>query len=253
MNDSKALVLIPSRYGSSRFPGKPLAPILNKPMIQWVYENCAKSGFDVWVVTDHDEIETCVKGFGGNVCRVDDDVSSGTERIQLAYERNFSKENYDYVINVQGDEPLLKGEELNQLVCKQNLLKTPVATIVKKYNGFDEHFKDPDKVKVAMSPEGICHYFSRAPIPFERDQDVPLEKQNWFHHIGVYSYTPEALNSFAKHPATELELAEKLEQLRALDMGLQIGALVSEEKHLGVDKPEDIEKIAKEIEGELHG
>lgn len=250
MSNVKALVLIPSRYASARFPGKPLAPILGKSMIQWVYEGCRSSGFATWVVTDHDAIEECVKGFGGNVCRVDDEVASGSERIQLAYTRYFSQDDYQYIINVQGDEPLLQGAVLQELVFKQRELATPVATLVKRCQGFDKEFYDANKVKVALSSKGICHYFSRAPIPFVRDADMPLSEQNWFLHIGVYSYTPAALLAFGQHPVTALEDAEKLEQLRALELGLSIGALVSAGQYIGVDKLEDIQKIEGELNGE---
>lgn len=240
MERNNVLVLIPARYASTRFPGKPLAYVAGKTMIQRVYDNCIKSGFQVCVVTDNQEIENHVNSFGGKVCRVDDDVSSGTGRIYLAYDRFFREEKIEYVVNVQGDEPLLESDELIKLVDYHIKSKVDIGTMVKKMTNFNEDFRDSNRVKVIFSEmNGRCHYFSRAPIPFTRDNKDNLEEK-WFLHIGVYSYTVDALEKFAEHSDAYYETLEKLEQLRALDLGLNIGAVETNKKLIGVDTPEDL-------------
>ncbi|MCO4793306.1 MAG: 3-deoxy-manno-octulosonate cytidylyltransferase [Bacteriovoracaceae bacterium] len=254
MEVKRALVLIPARYASSRFPGKPLAQIQGKSMIQRVYENCSKAqGFapsnfklelEVAVVTDDDRIEKHVKEFG-NVVRVDDDVTSGTLRIELAYKRYFSKDNFDYVVNVQGDEPLLTGEELTRLLEFHYAADYDITTVVRSMSGFDTEFKDPNKVKAIYSPvTGACHFFTRAAVPHDRDDH---ELKEWFLHIGVYSYKTQALIDYCESPETYYEKVEKLEQLRAIEHGLSIGAIQTQATLMGVDTPEDL----KILEGVL--
>lgn len=235
------VVLIPARFASSRFPGKPLARILGKSMIQRVYENCASSGFATAVVTDNIEIQEHVESFGGKVIRVDDDVPSGTERIALGYERFFKSQSSKLVINVQGDEPLLKGETLKELANFHMSSSFDIATLVRERGCLEEDFKNPNVVKVILSVDsGKCLYFSRQSIPFDRDQTGSF---NWHQHIGVYSYRPEALLKFVKKPLSRLEDLEKLEQLRALEDGMSMGAILTTEKLIGVDVPDDIKKV----------
>lgn len=258
MSKKRILILIPARFASTRFPGKPLAKILGISMIQRVLQNCTLNPsedfeFDTFVVTDDQRIEDHVKSFSPNVLRVDDDVISGTLRIQLAYERFFKNknQNYDLVINVQGDEPLLKGDDLLSL-AKFHLESTfDITTLVKKRMGFSSDFLDSNKVKVVMSEStGSAFYFSRSPIPHSRDKNSSDGKNDyWFLHIGVYSYKPKALVQFSTHPETRLENLEKLEQLRALEMNLKIGALETKSTILGVDHPNDIAKIEEELNG----
>lgn len=255
MSKKSVLILIPARFASTRFPGKPLAMISGKTMIARVLDNCLTAShpdinFESFVVTDSDEVEGHIKTFSENVVRVDDDVISGTLRIELAYNRFFKSKNYDLVINVQGDEPLLEGSDLVRLA--EFHLKSPfeIATLVKKQNGFDTVFQDPNKVKVAMSETtGRAFYFSRAPIPFKRDIGVDLSGEYWFLHIGVYSYKADALTQFAKAPVSRLEDLEKLEQLRALEMGMNIGALETKSIVMGVDHPEDVKKVEEVLNG----
>lgn len=255
MSKKSVLILIPARFASTRFPGKPLAKILGKSMIERVLSNCQKAQasdihFEAYVVTDDDKVEEHIKTFSQNVVRVDDDVISGTLRIELAYARYFKDKSYDLIINVQGDEPLLEGSELVRLA--EFHLKKPVeiATLVKKQMGFDDVFKDPNKVKVAMSETtGDAFYFSRSPIPFKRDTGGSPENDYWFLHIGVYSYRPSALNAFSKAPVSRLEDLEKLEQLRALEMGMRIGALETTGVIMGVDHPADILKVEEVLNG----
>ncbi|MDD4975811.1 MAG: 3-deoxy-manno-octulosonate cytidylyltransferase [Bacteriovorax sp.] len=253
MSKKRILILIPARFASTRFPGKPLAKILGISMIQRVLENCSHASapgfeFESFVVTDDPKVEEHIKSFSSNVVRVDDDVISGTLRIQLAYERFFkdrnNERNYDLVINVQGDEPLLDSSDLVKLAQFHLKSSFDITTLVKKQMGFEEDFHDYNKVKVAMSEEtGTAFYFSRAAIPYKRDTNADLENDYWFLHIGVYSYRPNALTRFSSHPETRLENLEKLEQLRALEIGLTIGAHKTESIVVGVDRPEDIKKV----------
>lgn len=250
--DKKALVLIPSRFASTRFPGKPLALINGKPMVQWVYEGCAgimnfSKDCHVAVVTDNSEIEAAVNSFGGNVVRVDDDVPSGSERIQLAYERYFKDQNFDYVINVQGDEPLIDSNLLVELVNFQADKNYDVTTVVKEMPMADEGYQDSNKVKAIYNElDGKCHYFTRAPFPYNRNKTEGL---SWFLHIGIYSFKPEALKSVCSLSQSKHEKIECLEQLRMIDNGFSIGAVPTEMTLCGVDVPEDI----KYVEGVISG
>ncbi len=247
----RVLLLIPARYQSSRFPGKPLALISGISMISRVLTNmsnfdCDSIEFDSYAVTDDDRIENHIKDLGGNVVRVDDDVISGTLRIELAYSRFFKNKKYDLVINVQGDEPLLKKSEIIELAKFHLNSKFDVTTMVKKNYEFDENFKDPNKVKAVVSEvDGKALYFSRSPIPFKRDQNKDPKNDFWFLHIGVYSYRPEALVKFSTLKESRLENLEKLEQLRALENGMTFGAIETKSILLGVDTPEDISKVEK--------
>jgi 3-deoxy-manno-octulosonate cytidylyltransferase (CMP-KDO synthetase) len=238
---SKVVVLIPARFASSRFPGKPLAMIKGKMMIQRVYENCLESGFECAVVTDHDEVEKAVKSFGGKVLRVDDDVPSGSERIALAYERFYAQNKPDLVINVQGDEPLLKGATLKELAQFHLKSAFELGTLLRERSSQEDDFKNPNVVKgLWSSVSGECLYFSRQSIPYDRDGGRIYP---WYQHIGVYSYKPAALSAFVKLPFGKLEDLEKLEQLRALENGMKIGAVLTKEALIGVDVPDDVKKV----------
>lgn len=244
---SRILILVPARYGSSRFPGKPLAKILGKSMIGHMIEHCQQTGFDYAVVTDNDEIEAEVKSLSGNVVRVDDDVISGSERIALALDRYFSDKNYDYVINVQGDEPLISAEEIKSIgVFHEKYSQFDICTAVKKRESSDEDYKNPNVVKAIYSQASHqCLYFTRASAPYDRDN----EGVNWYQHIGIYSYKVDALKRFVTLSPSTLELNEKLEQLRALENGMLIGAKTTDINLIGVDTPDDLAKI----EGVLRG
>ena len=238
---ASVVVLIPARFGSSRFPGKPLAQIAGRSMIERVYSNCKASGFETAVVTDNEEIETHVKSFGGIVLRVDDDVPSGSERIALAYQRFFENTKADLVINVQGDEPLLQGDVLKELAEFHLKSSYPITTLLRARKVSEEDFKNPNVVKAIWSePTKQCLYFSRQSLPYDRDGG---RDYNWYQHIGVYSYRPEALLAFVKMPMSKLEDLEKLEQLRALENGYSLGAILTTQKLMGVDVPEDIKKV----------
>lgn len=245
---ASVVILIPARFASSRFPGKPLTLIAGKSMIQRVFENCRESGYETAVVTDHDGIEEHVKSFGGKVIRVDDDVQSGSERIALAYERFLKEKNPDLVINVQGDEPLLKGDVLKELADFHMKSDYEIATLLRERSVKEDDFKNPNVVKVVWSPvSGQCLYFSRQSLPYDRDGG---KDYSWYHHIGVYSYKPKALASFVKLPVSRLEDLEKLEQLRGLENGMRIGAVLTNQKLIGVDVSDDVKKVEGALSGQ---
>lgn len=238
---ARVVVLIPARFASSRFPGKPLALIAGVSMIERVFRNCEESGFDSYVVTDHEGIEKHVQDFGGKVIRVDDDVPSGSERIALAFERFLKTKAPDLVINVQGDEPLLKGIALRELAEAHLESKFDVMTLLRERVSSEDDFKNPNVVKAVYVPGSKqCLYFSRQSLPFDRDGE---KIHSWFQHIGVYSYRPGALTTFVKLPFGKLEDLEKLEQLRALENQMTIGAVLTTQKLIGVDVPEDVKKV----------
>jgi len=242
---SNCLILVPARYGSTRFPGKPLALIHNKPMISYVVENCKNSKMDYAIVTDNSEIEEYVKSIDGSVVRVDDEIETGSERIALAFERFFkTSKNYDYIINVQGDEPLLNAAVIKKLVDEHKQSNFDIYTGVKKRKSSDEEYLNPNVVKCVKSQKtNQCLYFSRASVPFTREG----EASEWFQHIGIYCYKTEALEKFVTLPIFSLEKQERLEQLRALESGLTIGAGELDIEIIGVDTPEDIYKIEKAL------
>lgn len=255
MGKKKLLILIPARFGSTRFPGKPLTLLNRKPMIEWVVTHMGQNqdlDFEVTpcVVTDDDRIENHVKSIGANVVRVDDDVISGTLRIELAYDRFFAKDNYDLVINVQGDEPLLKIEHVLKLANYHlNQSQIDIGTMVKRRLGFNADFRDPNKVKALFCEgNGQCLYFSRQAIPYSRD--LPEDAFGiWFLHIGVYSFLPKALKKFSQLPLGRYEDLEKLEQLKAMEFGMRIGAIEMNDDLMGVDHPHDVQKVEEVLSG----
>lgn len=237
---SKFLILIPARFGSSRFPGKPLAKINNIPMIQYVVDNCKQTGFDYAVVTDSDEIESFLKTIDANIVRVDDDVTTGSERIALAHQRFFSHKNYDFIINVQGDEPLLSSQEIKDIGEFHGAHHFDICTAVKRRKSTEKDFSNPNIVKALFSETTHqCLYFSRNAVPYNRDES----EHDWFQHIGIYSYKVEALARFVATKVSQLETIERLEQLRALENGMNIGAKITDINLIGVDTPQDIHKI----------
>jgi len=251
---SKVLLLIPARFASTRFPGKPLEKIGQKSIIQRVYENCqsieglSNIECNPWVVTDDSRIEKEVRSFSGNVLRVDDEVMTGSERVYLAFKRHLEEKGpWSLVVNVQGDEPLLKGTELKRVISFHLESEFDIVTMVKKIEkDSDCSIEDVNKVKAIYSPyNGRCLYFSRAPVPSSTKDELP----HWYLHIGVYSYRPQALHKFSTWPPSYYEKHERLEQLRALENGLSIGAVETNKQMFGIDTPEDLKKL----EGVLSG
>lgn len=231
----RAVIVIPARYASTRFPGKPLAPIAGISLIQRVYERAAQSqrADGVYVATDDDRIAQHVAAFGGNVLRPEGDFATGTDRIAAAM--RLLTEPADVIVNVQGDEPLIDISEVDRLIDRMGeadigTLACPLTT--------DEEFLARDVVKVVIGDGGRALYFSRAPIG---------SRETALRHIGVYAYRREALERFVSLPPSPLELAESLEQLRGLQHGLKIVVLQTSRPHLGVDRPEDVARVESEL------
>ncbi len=233
--------IIPARYESTRFPGKPLALINNKPMIQWVYENASKSLENVWVATDDDRIFNAVEAFGGNAIKTLSSHQSGTDRCAEAAKKLADNIKFDVVINVQGDEPFIQPEQIELLKsCFEN--DTDIATLVKKIETEEELF-NPNRPKVVIDTQQNALYFSRSPIPFVRGEEEKswhLKNNSWA-HIGMYAYKTEVLQEITKLKPSVLELTESLEQLRWLENGFQIKTAETAHQSIGIDTPEDLE------------
>lgn len=241
----KIVAVIPSRYGSTRFEGKPLALIAGKPMIQHVYENAtrAKQIEEVVVATDHPRIADTVTSFGGKVIMTKPDNRSGTDRAAEAADKmGLAME--DIVINVQGDQPFVNplcfAEVVTPLLCDSQL---DMSTLAFRIIEPDE-YPNPAHCKVVLDKNGYALYFSRAGIPFVRDAEDTLEA---YRHLGIYAYPRRFLELFRKLPLGRLEQMEKLEQLRVLENGFRIKVIVTLFDSPEVDLPQDIARIEKEI------
>ncbi|MFU1856511.1 3-deoxy-manno-octulosonate cytidylyltransferase [Sphingobacterium sp. NGMCC 1.201703] len=241
----KFLGIIPARYASSRFPGKPLIDIEGKTMIRRVYEQVKKSKklTEVIVATDDERIAAEVLSFGGNVLMTSDTHQSGTDRCAEVIANN---REYDVVINIQGDEPFINPEQIDLLAsCFENP-RTKIATLVKEIQTAEELFNQ-NIPKVVRNTSGEAIYFSRQTIPFLRgvDQAQWLTKQTFYKHIGIYAYQAETLRSLTKLPVSSLEEAEALEQLRWIENGYAIQTAVTTHETVAVDTKEDLDKILK--------
>jgi len=236
-----AVLVIPARYASTRLPAKPLADINGKPMIQWVYERCkqVKSATKVIVATDHPEIEAAVRRFGGEVMMTSPDLPSGTDRVAAVADRIHS----EIYVNVQGDEPLIDPEDIERAIDLIARKKFEMGTLMCSLRS-EAELDNPTVVKVIADKNGRAIYFSRLPIPYSRGPR-PTNPSNYscLRHIGLYSYTRDALMQIRSLPPSALEKAEVLEQLRALDAGIAIGVARVETLSMGVDTPEDLEKV----------
>ncbi len=240
MRDFNVFGIIPARYASSRFPGKPLAEIQGKPMIQWVYERVQSSEVhDLAVATDDERIADCVCGFGGKVVMTSPDHASGTDRCGEAAKSMCPTDN-DVVINIQGDEPLISPNEIHLLASAFEDRNVQIATLV---NPFQDRkiLANPNVVKVVKAKNGNVLYFSRLPIPYLRE-NATLPK-NYYRHIGIYAYRYGVLKKIVQLPTSELENSEKLEQLRWLENGYTIRALECDYQGIGVDTPEDLKNV----------
>jgi 3-deoxy-manno-octulosonate cytidylyltransferase (CMP-KDO synthetase) len=239
-------VVIPARYGSSRFPGKPLVQLNGKPMIQHVYERAAacRAISDVLVATDDERVKQAVERFGGRVVLVTGDYRTGTDRV-AAVARMFAGEHF---LDLQGDEIPLNPELLTDLI--EPFLESRVGMgTLKRVMDPTENLLNPAVVKVVTDARGDALYFSRAPIPFVRD-DPEQQAIGGLHyvHLGLYMYTKETLLRLAGLPTSRLEDAEKLEQLRALDHGIRIRVWETQHASLRVDRPEDVPDVAERLQ-----
>jgi 3-deoxy-manno-octulosonate cytidylyltransferase (CMP-KDO synthetase) len=238
------ITIIPARFASTRFPGKPLALIHGKPMIQHVYERCKEVMANVFVATDDDRIVQAVKDFGGSSVLTSSNHLSGTDRCAEAARILTQEFDFDVVINVQGDEPFLHKEQLIQLTACFDQQDTTIATLITPILSYQVLF-DQNKVKVVRSTNGDALYFSRHPIPFQRDVEETnwLDDHNYFMHLGMYAYRKDVLQEITQLTPSKLELAEKLEQLRWLDNGLKIKTAITDHQNFGVDTPLDLEYL----------
>lgn len=243
-------VVIPARYQSTRLPGKPLADIGGKPMIQWVYEQAMQAGAEqVIIATDDERVERAVKAFGGDVCMTSPDHESGTERLaEVVKLKNIPDDHI--VVNVQGDEPLIPPSIISQVAHNLASCQAPMATLAVEISDEEEVF-NPNAVKVLADKDGYAMYFSRATIPWDRDNFANGAK-NVVHplmrHIGIYAYRAGFINTYINWEPTALEKIECLEQLRVLWYGEKIHVEVAKEAPAaGVDTPEDLEAVRKQV------
>ncbi len=241
----KILGVIPARFASTRFPGKPLADLGGKSMIQRVYEQVRKASTisHVIVATDHQGIFEHVKNFGGDVCMTREDHVSGTDRCYEVLTRQTNS--FDYVINVQGDEPFIMPDQIDLLGSMLDL-QTEIATLVKRIDDAASLF-NPNVVKAVVGVNGKALYFSRSPIPHVRNvpQEQWLDKHSFYKHIGMYAYRADILKSITALATGTLEKTESLEQLRWLENGFTIRVAETKTETIGIDTPEDLEAAKK--------
>lgn len=245
----KAIVIIPARYGSTRFPGKPLVEIDGKPMIQHVYEQAKQATDEVWIATDDLRIEAAVNKFKGKCVMTSSEHRSGTDRLAEAIENIPNGNEFDIVVNIQGDEPFIKPMQITQLISLfEKNQKTQIATLVKEITELEDVF-NTNKPKVVRGIGGEALYFSRSPIPFVRDEEKNewYKKHTFYKHIGVYAYLTNVLKEISELKASPLEKAENLEQLRWLENNYTITTDVTEYENLSVDTPEDLNVILRSI------
>lgn len=248
----KVVGIIPARYASTRFPGKPLALIKGKPMIQRVYEQALKAKLDAVVVaTDDVRIADAVMDFGGQYVMTDPNHRSGTDRCREALD--LLETQFDAVINIQGDEPFIDPRQIEMIRDLISRDDTMLASLAKRIEDEDELFS-PNTVKVVMDHRGNALYFSRNPIPFLRnvDRNEWLEKGVFYKHIGIYAYKADTLRQVAAMRPTTLEQAESLEQLRWLENGLQIRMGITKEEIVSIDEPNDIVKAEQFADNQMN-
>ena len=241
----KFIAIIPARYASTRFPGKPLATLAGKPVIQHVYEKVSSVVADTWVATDDDRIFNTVEAFGGKAIMTRTDHKSGTDRIEEAVEKIGGE--WDVVINVQGDEPFIHPEQIETLKGCFADPTTQIATLVKAFQAdgdFERTLFNPNSPKVVFNQQHEALYFSRSIIPYIRGEKYTewLKAHTFYKHIGLYAYRAEVLKEITQLPQSPLELAESLEQLRWLENGYKIKVGITDQETIGIDTPEDMEK-----------
>ncbi len=237
----KFLGVIPSRYASTRLEGKPLKDICGHTMIEWVYKRTKLSNLDeVVVATDDERIYEEVERFGGKAILTRKDHENGTSRIAEVCEKY---SDYDVIVNVQGDEPLIEPDMINSIIDSFKEDDTISMSTLKYKLDTMEDIENPNYVKVITDKKGYAIYFSRSVIPYPRKLDI----QNYYKHVGIYGYKRDFVIEYAKMEPTPLELSESLEQLRALENGYRIKVMETPYKILGVDTQEELEKVREYI------
>ena len=240
----KFVGIIPARYASTRFPGKPLAMLGGKPVIQRVYEQ-VKDCFDsLYVATDDERIKCAVQAFGGNVVMTSESCNNGTERCLDAYRRLGIE--CDVIVNIQGDEPFICHKQVDALKSCFDSPETDIATLVKPFDAADglERLECPNSPKVVLNEKGYALYFSRSVVPYLRgvEKEKWLQSQTFYKHLGIYAYRANLLETLTTLPQSPMEKAESLEQLRWLENGYRIKVGVTDIETIGIDTPEDLER-----------
>ena len=247
----KTIVIIPARYGSSRLPGKPLAKICGEELILHVCRNVSQTGLDFAVATDHDEIFRCVERAGYRAVMTAASHKSGTERVAEAYRLLRIKS--DIIVNVQGDEPFVKPEEIIGVsAALENNPHAGIATVATRFDNAEgiAQLADPNLVKIVMTPGMEAIYFSRNVIPYDREgfESGIMSNVEYYTHVGIYAYRPETLTRIVGMPATPLEKAEKLEQLRWIENGCRIAVALTARPSLGIDTAEDLMRAEEKMQ-----
>lgn len=249
----KFVGIIPARYGSSRFPGKPLATLGDKAVIQRVYEQCRKVLDDVYVATDDKRIYDYVSGFGGMAVMTSVDHRSGTDRCYEAYTK--IGRTFDVIINIQGDEPFIHVSQINAIKGCFDDESTQIATLVKPFTAADgwEALANVNTPKVVVDRDMHAMYFSRSIIPYYRNKDKRewISNHVYYKHIGMYAYRPEVLKQITSLPQSELELTESLEQLRWLENGYKIKVGNTQVNTIGIDTPDDLVRAEEYLKNNL--
>ena len=245
----KFIAIIPARYASTRFPGKPLATLAGKPVIQHVYEKVSSVVADTWVATDDDRIFNTVEAFGGKAIMTRTDHKSGTDRIEEAVEKIGGE--WDVVINVQGDEPFIHTSQIETVCRCFDDPSTEIATLGKPFGDNIEAISNPNSPKIVIYKRGYALYFSRSVIPYVRGKEVHEWALSYpfLKHIGLYAYRRNVLKEVTRLPQGILETAESLEQLRWLENGYRIKVGQTDIETIGIDTPEDLEKAEEYVKG----
>lgn len=242
----KVLAFIPARFASTRFPGKPLIDLKGKPMVQRVWEQaCKAKGVDaVYVATDDARIATVVRAFGGEALMTPLSCPTGTDRLAAALKKLKGVKDSDIIVNVQGDEPLLPPSMVELVVKALKASGAPMATLARPLS--QDEYLNPNNVKVLWDAKGLALYFSRAPIAYHRDKPGRLPQGLRLGlHVGLYAYRAGFLKRLAKAKPTALEMAEKLEQLRVLDMGERIAVGFTKALSVAIDTPQDAARVRR--------
>lgn len=237
----KFIAIIPARYASTRFPGKPLAILGGKPVIQRVYEQAVSVLEEAYVATDDERILQCVEQFGGRAVMTRSDHKSGTDRIEEAAEKIGT--DADVIINIQGDEPFIHPSQIKTLMGLFDNNETQIGTLGKRFDSM-EAANNPNSPKIVTDLQGFALYFSRSVIPFVRGQEQQAWLQHfpYLKHLGLYAYRREVLRQVTQLPQSPLEIAESLEQLRWLENGYRIRVGLTDVETVGIDTPEDLQR-----------
>ncbi len=243
----KFIAIIPARYASTRFPGKPLVDMRGKTMIQRVYEQVSSCLSAVYVATDDARICQAVHDFGGRAVMTSETHRSGTDRCWEAYERIGGGE--DVIINIQGDEPFIQPRQIEAIMACFDTPSTQIATLVKPFSEADGEAAlfNPNSPKVVLNDAGEALYFSRSVIPYLRNSPTSewLSRHTFYKHIGMYAYRADVLKEITRLPQSSLEIAESLEQLRWLQNGYRIKVGITTQETIGIDTPDDLEKALR--------